>query len=485
MPRFPSAVLLVAALTLATAPDTSLAQDAGAADPKLLLVLDASGSMWGQVDGVNKIVIAREVLGDLVDELPDAAEIGVIAYGHRREGDCDDIETVVPMASLSRDDLKTKVNALNPKGKTPITKSVERAFAELEGGEGAATVILLSDGLETCSGDPCAAVRAARERGVDFVMHVIGFDVAGEDVSSLECAAQAGGGLYLAAENAAELSGALDRAVAMPAEIPAGRLSVRAVADGELQDASVHVTSADTGEDAGGGRTYADPDTNPRAIPLPDGRFDVRVLAMGIKGDTERRFTIEIVDGSTVEKEVDYSTGTVSIGVTRNGELSDAVYRVSVPSTGEEVAAGRTYTGAKSNPASVRIVSGTYEVSVGSVEISSRPWVSLGEVTVEPEGTVEVSHEFVSGTLELGASRDGELVDATLRIRSVASGDAVGQGRTYTSETSNPKTFVLTPGDYEVTVSEIRGEKRTLQVTVPEAETVRLMVDPSGAAAGE
>ena len=50
----------------------------------LILILDASNSMWGQIDGVNKIVIAREAVGGLIDDLPDASNVGLVAYGHRR-----------------------------------------------------------------------------------------------------------------------------------------------------------------------------------------------------------------------------------------------------------------------------------------------------------------------------------------------------------------------------------------------------------------
>ncbi len=445
----------------------------------LLLILDASGSMWGQIEGENKIVIARRVLGGLVDGLDDGSEVGVIAYGHRREGDCDDIETVVSIGPLDKGSVKRTVEALNPKGKTPITRSVERAFDALEGREGGATVILVSDGLETCGGDPCAAVRAARERGIDFILHVVGFDVAGEDVSSLECAAQAGDGLFISAENAEELDAALDQAVAMP-EIPDGRLSVKAVADGELQDAAVLVVDAATGDDVGGGRTYTAPDTNPRILPLADGKYQVKVQAVGIKGDNLRRFEIEIDGGSTVEKVVDYSTGELSVGVTRNGERSDATYSVTVPESGEEAARGRTYTGEKSNPATVRITAGTYDVSVKSVEITGGPRQSLGTVTLEPGGRAEVTHDWQTGTLKVGAERGGELVDATLGITSVKTGKSVGQGRTYTSASSNPKTFILEPGDYRVRVQEIRGERREFTVTVAAGETVERRVDPAG-----
>ncbi len=446
----------------------------------LLLVVDASGSMWGQIDGENKIVIARKVLAQLVDGLADGTEVGMIAYGHRREGDCDDIETVVAMGPLDRDVIRQTVEGLNPKGKTPITKSLQQAFDVLAESGRTASVILISDGLETCGGDPCAAVRAVREGGADFVLHVIGFDVAGEDVSQLECAAQAGNGLFFSAENATDLSAALEQAVAMPAEVPAGRLSVKVVADGELQDAAILVTAAETGEDMGGGRSYAHEGTNPRLIPLPDGRYDVKVQAVGIKGDITRRLSAEILDGETVEETIDYSTGELSIGATRNSELSDAIYRVLVPATGEEAAAGRTYAVAGSNPKQVRLTSGTYEVELRSIEISGDVRVDLGLVEVPPGGRADVTYNFETGSLKVGAVRGAELVDATLNIVDVATGRSVGGGRTYTDPKSNPKAFILQPGDYRLEVREIRGERRDVVVSVVKGEDTVHMVEVAG-----
>ncbi len=474
--RLGIAVLLLA-VTLAGGAGAE-SQEGGSSP--LLVIFDASGSMWGQIGGENKIVIARRVLGGVVDGLADGSEVGLIAYGHRREGDCEDIETIVPMAPIDKAALKSTVDGINPKGKTPITKALKTAFATLAGRTGGSTVILVSDGLETCGGDPCAAVRTAKAAGAEFLLHVVGFDVAGEDVSQLECAAQAGEGLFLSAESAEELSAAIDKAVALAPTVSAGRLSVRAIADGELQDAAVLVADAATGEEAADGRTYASPDTNPRLIPLPDGKFRVTVQAVGIKGDVTREFEIEIADGSRVEKTVDFSTGKLTIGVTRNGELSDAVFKVRLPGSGEEVASGRTYTAASSNPAEVRLTSGTYVVEVGSVEITGGPRADLGEVALEPGGSLAVSHAWQSGTLKIGAARGGELVDATLNIASAETGKAVGQGRTYKSATSNPKAFELLPGAYRVTVSEIRGPRRVIEVTVGAGEVVERMVDPAG-----
>src|SRR5690625_1805839 len=68
----------------------------------VVIVYDASGSMWGQIDGVSKIEIAREVLADLVGEWSNDTQLGLVAYGHRSEGDCRDIETLIEPGPLDR-----------------------------------------------------------------------------------------------------------------------------------------------------------------------------------------------------------------------------------------------------------------------------------------------------------------------------------------------------------------------------------------------
>ena len=123
-----------------------------------ILILDASGSMWGQIEGVNKIVIAKDVVEGLVRSLPVEQRLGLVAYGHRRKGDCADIETLADVGG-SRDDMIKEIRGLNPKGKTPLTDSVQYAAENLNYTKNAATVILVSDGVETCASDPCALAR--------------------------------------------------------------------------------------------------------------------------------------------------------------------------------------------------------------------------------------------------------------------------------------------------------------------------------------
>ncbi len=489
-----SVVGLWLALVLVFAPaQIALGQDADS--PSLILILDASGSMWGQIEGKNKIVIAREALGALVDDLAskdlaskdlaskdlaskDLGDVALVAYGHRRKGDCDDIETVIPLGPLDPESLKTVVEGLQPKGKTPITASVEQALALTEGRSGGSTLILLSDGLETCGGDPCKVIRLAKESGKSLVLHVVGFDIAGEDTSQLQCMAQAGGGLFYNAEDAAGLSAALEAAVALPVDVPVGRLAVLGVADGELHDVSIHVSGPE-GKQVAGARTYTSSETNPSSIPLADGSYEVKILGMGLEGDPEQSFSIEIVDGNTVEKTVDFSTGEVSIGVTRNGELSDAVFKV-YGSSGKEVASGRTYVSPASNPAKVRLTAGTYDIEVESVEIKGDVNRKLGTVEVTAKGSVELKHDFKSGTLKVGAVNGTERVDAVVRVSRAEDGKSVGQARTYTGAKTNPKTFELEPGRYRIhlkTVGKTVGKEKKqleLEAEVRAGETVGL-----------
>jgi len=90
--------VLVVTLALAATFAAGAAPAAGASD--LVLILDASGSMWGQVGDEAKIAGARRVLGTLIDGLEAGRPVGLIAYGHRREADCADIEQVAPLAPV-------------------------------------------------------------------------------------------------------------------------------------------------------------------------------------------------------------------------------------------------------------------------------------------------------------------------------------------------------------------------------------------------
>ena len=189
---------------------TTLITGAMAGDnPRAMIVFDASGSMWGQINGVTKLEIARDALKSVVEKWNPNVELGLIVYGHRKKGDCNDIEVVIPAGKIDKKKVISAVFAINPKGKTPISRSLKKAANALKYTEEKATIILISDGKETCDLDPCGTAKELAKQGIDFVTHVIGFNVDKKTSKQLECIANATGGEFFSAKNTAALNKAM------------------------------------------------------------------------------------------------------------------------------------------------------------------------------------------------------------------------------------------------------------------------------------
>ena len=181
--------------------------------PQAVIIFDASGSMWGQIDGVNKITIAKEALNKVVGEWNPDVELGLTVYGHRKKGDCSDIESVVPVSTVDKDKIISIIKKIQPKGKTPIARTLQQVAEELKFTEEKATIILISDGKESCDANPCDVAKNLEKRGIDFVTHVIGFNVDSKTDEQLECIADATGGEYFSAKNATALNEAMKKIV--------------------------------------------------------------------------------------------------------------------------------------------------------------------------------------------------------------------------------------------------------------------------------
>lgn len=188
-------------------PTQALAAESSGAN--VLFILDASGSMWAKVENKEKITIAKEVMTNLIQELPEGVKVGLEVYGHRKRGDCNDIEILVPVGKGDKNTLIKQIQSIQPKGETPITKSLEVAGELLQSTEEETTVVLVSDGQETCKGDPCALIKTLKEKGIKVQVHVVGFGVTEKEKEQLTCIAEAGGGKYFTAQNANQLKGAL------------------------------------------------------------------------------------------------------------------------------------------------------------------------------------------------------------------------------------------------------------------------------------
>ncbi|HEV2515582.1 MAG TPA: VWA domain-containing protein [Devosia sp.] len=181
---------------------------------KAIIILDGSGSMWAQIDGKARIEIARETLDQVLAGVPKELELGFMSYGHREKGACDDIELLVPPAAGTGAAISEAAAGITPKGKTPISAAVQLAAEDLKYTEDKATVILITDGLETCEADPCALASTLEGQGVDFTTHVVGFGLTDEEGKQVACLAENTGGKYIAAGDEETLTEALRSTVA-------------------------------------------------------------------------------------------------------------------------------------------------------------------------------------------------------------------------------------------------------------------------------
>ncbi len=202
-------------LLLAPAGAHAQAQPAPDKDAAVILVVDASKSMKAD-DGTGqpKIATAKAALNTLVDELPDDAKVGLRIYGSQVSGTgkaagCADTKLVSPVAPLDRSGLKASINAITPRGFTPIGASLQGAAKDL-GSAKQKTIVLVSDGGDNCAPPaPCGVARALAKGGVALKIQAVGFQVASSARKQLQCIADAGGGRYVDADNAKELGGQL------------------------------------------------------------------------------------------------------------------------------------------------------------------------------------------------------------------------------------------------------------------------------------
>ncbi len=267
-----------------------------------ILVLDGSGSMWGQIGEVHKIEIARNVIREVLEETSDTHELGLVAYGHNRKGDCGDIESLVSVGT-DHTQILNAVDSINPKGKTPLSDAVVFAANRLRYKEVPATVILISDGIETCNADPCEVGRSLEASGVDFTAHVIGFDVVEvEAQAQLSCLAQNTGGRYLSAANATELVEALQETVveaATPEPLELGLIHMKAT---ELEGGFEITSGLDWKVTLAGSDdiVFDSVDSGGTQVSLAPGVYDVFVSRRDSTQTGERRL-IELRSNSAID----------------------------------------------------------------------------------------------------------------------------------------------------------------------------------------
>ena len=199
------------ACVAAFAASPMLALPAAARSGKVMLIVDSSRSMWGQIDGVNKVVHVRDALERFFQRQQGAFRLGLMAYGHQEKASCDDFAVLKETGEFDARAYASAVKTISPKGSTPIAAALDAAAGEMAKETGRKHIVLLSDGLDNCKGDPCARARQLAQSVPQMTLHAIAFDKAGkkDELRQLACLAEPSGGVFKFASNRETLDAAL------------------------------------------------------------------------------------------------------------------------------------------------------------------------------------------------------------------------------------------------------------------------------------
>ncbi|MEM7044707.1 MAG: vWA domain-containing protein [Pseudomonadota bacterium] len=445
---------------------------------RAILVLDASGSMWGQVDGTHKITIARDVIQGLVDDWNPHVELGVTAYGHREKGNCADIETLVPVGPVDGDEVMGAIGDLNPKGKTPLTDAVRQAAETLKYTEERATVLLVSDGKETCDADPCAAAAELEASGIDFTVHVVGFDLTAEEKTQLQCIADNTGGRFLSADNAPELHAAMEQTVQLVAEPePAAGIALSAVLIEGGEPVRAHFAIYEGPKSLYDGKQPPIVNLTGERVTeaMPAGTYHVVVRYDKAKLTRD----IEVTDGDMIEHVFALGAGDLKLAavLTAAGEPIGANMRVWTPDA--DANGQRTLVASKSSKperaVAFTLPAGDYlvEAIYGDAEVTGDVQVEAGEITdkvmVMNTGFLEAWGTRTEGGESMHAHIAVHKADAGLdRLKSHVTGG-------YSKDYKNAR-FALAAGRYRLIAKDGSGDEVTVEVDVKPGETIEVPI---------
>ncbi|CAM3821141.1 VWA domain-containing protein [Smaragdicoccus niigatensis] len=181
-----------------------------------MLVLDASGSMTTDDAPGPRIDAAKSAAKALVAELPQGSPVGLIAYGTstgnsdaEKEAGCRDVSVVSGLRPLDRARIAGDIDRIRASGYTPIARALRTAAAELPTDGSAQSVVLVSDGEDTCGEPPCDVAAELKQTHPGLTINTIGFRTGQTANRALICIAEATGGIQITADNAKQLAARL------------------------------------------------------------------------------------------------------------------------------------------------------------------------------------------------------------------------------------------------------------------------------------
>jgi Ca-activated chloride channel homolog len=278
--------------------------------PTAMLVLDGSGSMWGRLPPANrpKIDLVRDKLGQLL-ATPSSTRLGLVSFGHRRRGDCSDVELIAGPDS-PRQDVLDPIAKLNPRGPGPLTAGLKLAIDAI-GQSRPAQILVVGDNADNCHQDSCAVAKEFAKTSPGVAIQVIGIGVSPNDRPRMACIAEATGGHFYDIADSNGLDAALEEATKLAILSPGavadtGPAATKPAAPPPPKGASLRASAALASGGtllrvpltwriykAGGTTVLGESQGRDISAKLPAGNYDIEAEVGAIKA----RKTIVIHDG--------------------------------------------------------------------------------------------------------------------------------------------------------------------------------------------
>jgi len=470
---------LAAGATLAMA-----AQD----PPRAVIVLDSSGTMLNPLETFKKYYLVRKTLQSQLATPPQAMATGVLAYGHRRRADCDDVELLRPIEPFDSGRVLNAAFSVRPRGQSPVSEALKAAAEAL--GSGGGKVLLIAGSGDSCQQDPCATAKdlAAAEPGL--AIDVLSMGASETDVAQFQCIADAARGRVFAATTMADTPVAFADAFAAlsapPAVVPPPAPAAPTASAGLVLSAVL----------APGGPVYGQPlawivrsieggkpgavvfrAASPTAVaPLPPGSYDVEALG----GPIDVHQPAVVQNGQPTNLAVPLNAASLRIKATGgkpDQPPSGVYYTIYQTASSPEDDMADATVAMLHEPllAPLLLPPGSYRIAASRGEMRLERTLDLAA------GQDQVA-EFAlsSGVLQIEAADSGGDPKAAAPIYFVSEDDPdqpLGRRDVAQSAMPNPS-FELPPGIYHVSTRQDASKVR-LDAVVKAGEVTHISVPPS------
>jgi Ca-activated chloride channel homolog len=483
-----------AALVLLLAAAQARAQEAA---PTAIIVVDGSGSMWGNLgtDKRPKIEMVREALRALLPNLRTNARVGLSSFGHRRRGNCGDAEVIVPPEPDSAVRMSVPVEKMNAMGKAPIALAL-RESANAIAGASPASIVLIVDDLDNCGQDICAMVGELHASSPGLVVHTVALGFDKPKLDQISCVAQQTGGKLWDAQDAAGFDSALGQAVNLanlqnapsatepqsaqgespadkpdPGAPPGLYLSAGLGEQSATLDSPVHWRITRSGADGALIR-----DTRAAALyeKLEPGTYDIEAQL----GLAKARQTVEIAADAATQVRVNLNGGVLKMQARSTNSaapLPSPIFTVTPAGADAANTSAPLWVGRDTHPEIV-LPSGDYNVTAQNGIARQQSKLTIAAAT----GT-SFNSMLQSGSLELSATRGAvagqgdPVTEGVTFILSQDDPDAANGRREVARSAAAAPTFMLPAGTYYVNARTPSAEVRE-QIAIGAGDIVKRAV---------